>query len=71
MNMSMNMSLSKERKSKNVCILYRKTANFRGAFVYRNGPKRANLSKWTARIDLNINVDCIRTGWPSINTESV
>ena len=35
MNMSMNMSLSKERNSK------RKTANFRDAFDYRNGPKCA------------------------------
>ena len=28
-------------------------------------------SKWTTRIDLNINVDRIRAGWPSIVTESI
>ena len=51
--------------------VFRKTANFRGAFVYRNGPKWAKESKWTTRIDLNIYVDCVRKGRHSIVTESV
>ena len=31
----------------------------------------AKESKWTTRIDLNFYGDCIRTGRPSIVTESV
>ena len=46
--------------------VFRKTANSRGAFVYRNGPKWVKKSKWTTRTDLNMYVYCIRTGWPSI-----
>ena len=66
MNMSMKMSLSKERNSK------RKTANFAMRLltgIDRNGPNNRNGS--ITRIDLSIYVDCVRTGWPSIVTESV
>ena len=51
--------------------VFRKTAIFCGAFVYRNGQKLAKESKWTTRIDLNIYGDCIRTGRLSIVSESV
>ena len=49
--------------------VFRKTAIFCGAFVYRNGQKWAKESKRTTGI--NIYGDCIRTGRPSIVTESV
>ena len=38
-DMSMNMSFSKNEIAR--MYVFRKTANFRGAFVYRNGPKWA------------------------------
>ena len=40
-DMSMNMSFGKNEIAR--MYVFRKTANFRGAFVYRNGPKWAKI----------------------------